>query len=168
LPNPTTKSKNSWKTRSRKCKPDPDDTAMLKYRTEYRVIYGDTDRMGVAYYGHYLRWFEIGRTELIRSWGLSYKSLEDGGVFLPVSEVHCKFLSSARYDDVLTIETSLDAGLRAGMKFDYEIFKAEDAKLLATGYTIHAFVDESGRVIRPPKFLRELAKERNTKFEGES
>ncbi len=131
---------------------------MLKHRTECRVIYGDTDKMGVAYYGNYLRWFEIGRTELIRSWGLAYKSIEDGGVFLPVSEVHCKFLSGARYDDLLAIETTLDTGIRAGMKFDYEVFNAEDAKLLATGYTVHAFMDESGRVIRPPKFLRDLVR----------
>lgn len=133
---------------------------MLKNRTTYRVIYGDTDKMGVAYYGNYLRWFEIGRTEMIRSWGLSYKSLEDRGVFLPVSEVHCKFVSSARYDEVVAIETTLDTGLRAGMKFDYEVFNEEKKKLLATGYTIHVFTEESGRVIRPPKFLRDLVREK--------
>ena len=133
---------------------------MLKNRTTYRVIYGDTDKMGVAYYGNYLRWFEIGRTEMIRSWGLSYKSLEDRGVFLPVSEVHCKFISSARYDEVVAIETTLDTGLRAGMKFDYEVFNEEEKKLLATGYTIHVFTEENGRVIRPPKFLRDLVREK--------
>jgi acyl-CoA thioester hydrolase len=129
---------------------------MLKHQTTYRVIYGDTDRMGIAYYGNYLRWFEIGRTEMIRSWGLPYKSLEDRGVFLPVSEAFCKFLAPAQYDDILVIRTTLDTELKAGMKFDYEVYSQADEKLLTTGYTKHAFMDPKGRVVRPPKFLREL------------
>ena len=132
---------------------------MLKHRTTYRVIYGDTDKMGVAYYGNYLRWFEIGRTEMIRSWGLAYKDLEDRGVFLPVSEAHLKFVASARYDDVLAIETSLDPGVRAGMKFDYRVLEQQTDKLLAEGYTVHAFMDANGKVIRPPRFMRQLVRE---------
>jgi acyl-CoA thioester hydrolase len=129
---------------------------MLKHQTTYRVIYGDTDKMGIAYYGNYLRWFEIGRTEMIRSWGLPYKSLEDKGIFLPVSEAFCKFLAPAQYDDLLVIQTTLDTELKAGMKFDYEVYSQTDEKLLTTGYTKHAFMDPQGRVVRPPKFLREL------------
>jgi acyl-CoA thioester hydrolase len=129
---------------------------MLKHQTTYRVIYGDTDKMGIAYYGNYLRWFEIGRTEMIRSWGLPYKSLEDKGIFLPVSEAFCKFLAPAQYDDILVIRTTLDTELKAGMKFDYEVYNQNDEKLLTTGYTKHAFMDPQGRVVRPPKFLREL------------
>jgi acyl-CoA thioester hydrolase len=131
---------------------------MLKHQTTYRVIYGDTDKMGIAYYGNYLRWFEIGRTEMIRSWGLPYKSLEDKGIFLPVSEAFCKFLAPAQYDDILVIKTTLDTELKAGMKFDYEVYSQDDEKLLTTGYTKHAFMDPQGRVVRPPKFLRELIK----------
>jgi acyl-CoA thioester hydrolase len=129
---------------------------MLKHQTTYRVIYGDTDKMGIAYYGNYLRWFEIGRTEMIRSWGLPYKSLEDKGIFLPVSEAFCKFLVPAQYDDILVIQTTLDTGVKAGLKFDYEVYSQLDEKLLTTGYTKHAFMDQQGRVVRPPKFLREL------------
>ena len=66
------------------------------HRTEYRVIYGDTDNMGVAYHANYLRWFEIGRAELFRSLGMTYKSIEEKGYFLPVSEVYSKFVDSAR------------------------------------------------------------------------
>ena len=139
---------------------------MLKHITTYRVIYGDTDKMGVAYYGNYLRYFEIGRTEMIRSWGLPYKALEDRGVFLPVSEAHCKFVASAQYDDVLVIETTLDLSVRAAMKFDYQVFNQQDRKLLTTGYTIHAFMDANGKVIRPPKFLRQLVKENAEKTKG--
>ena len=131
---------------------------MLKHQTTYRVIYGDTDKMGIAYYGNYLRWFEIGRTEMIRSWGLPYKSLEDKGIFLPVSEAFCKFLAPAQYDDILVIQTTLDTELKAGMKFDYEVYSQKDEKLLTTGYTKHAFMDPQGKVVRPPKFLRELIK----------
>jgi acyl-CoA thioester hydrolase len=129
---------------------------MLKHQTTYRVIYGDTDKMGIAYYGNYLRWFEIGRTEMIRSWGLPYKSLEDKGIFLPVSEAFCKFLAPAQYDEILVIKTILDTEMKAGMKFDYEVYHQADEKLLTTGYTKHAFMDQQGRVVRPPKFLREL------------
>jgi acyl-CoA thioester hydrolase len=129
---------------------------MLKHQTTYRVIYGDTDKMGIAYYGNYLRWFEIGRTEMIRSWGLPYKSLEEKGIFLPVSEAFCKFLVPAQYDDILVIQTILDTGVKAGLKFDYEVYSQLDEKLLTTGYTKHAFIDQQGRVVRPPKFLREL------------
>jgi len=129
---------------------------MLKHQTTYRVIYGDTDKMGIAYYGNYLRWFEIGRTEMIRSWGLPYKCFEDRGIFLPVSEAFCKFLSPAQYDDILVIQTVLDTELKAGMKFDYEVYSRDDDKLLTTGYTKHAFMNSQGRVVRPPKFLREL------------
>jgi acyl-CoA thioester hydrolase len=132
---------------------------MPKHQTTYRVIYGDTDKMGIAYYGNYLRWFEIGRTEMIRSWGLPYKSFEDRGIFLPVSEAFCKFLAPAQYDDILVIRTILNTGLKAGLKFDYEVYRQDDEKLLTTGYTKHAFMDPQGRVVRPPKFLRELINE---------
>jgi acyl-CoA thioester hydrolase len=137
---------------------------MLKHQTTYRVIYGDTDRMGIAYYGNYLRWFEIGRTEMIRSWGLPYKSFEDKGIFLPVSEAFCKFLAPAQYDDILLVKTTLDTELKAGMKFDYEVYNQEDEKLLTIGYTKHAFMDSQGRVVRPPKFLRELIKNHQQTF----
>ncbi len=125
-----------------------------KHRFTCRVIYGDTDNMGMAYHANYFRWFEMGRTEMFRALGLPYREIEDRGVFLPVSECQCKFLSSARYDDRITIETSLDLGMRAGVRFNYVIYKAEDDTPLATGYTKHACVDPQGRVVRPPAFLK--------------
>jgi acyl-CoA thioester hydrolase len=132
---------------------------MQTHRTTYRVIYGDTDNMGVAYHANYLRWFEMGRTEMFRALGLTYKKIEAKGVFLPVSEVHCKFKFPAQYDDMIIIETSLDSEVRAGMKFDYNILSGnDDRKLLANGYTIHACLNGNGRVIRPPDFIMELIK----------
>jgi acyl-CoA thioester hydrolase len=134
--------------------------AKLTHSTTYRVIYGDTDNMGVAYHANYLRWFEIGRTEMFRSWGLPYKEIEQRGIRLPVSEVLCKFIAPARYDEVLVIETALDAGVRGGVKFDYRIFGQDDHKLLARGYTRHACVDGQGKVVRPPQFLVSLIREK--------
>jgi acyl-CoA thioester hydrolase len=131
---------------------------MEKHRTTYRVIYGDTDNMGVAYYANYLRWFEIGRTEMFRSLDLTYKSIEDKGYLLPVAEVYCKFLSSARYDDVIIIETSLDPSVRAGMKFNYRVLREVDESELVQGFTKHAYMDRNGRVVRPPKFILEILK----------
>ena len=129
---------------------------MLCHRTTCRVIYGDTDNMGVAYYANYLRWFEMGRTEMFRFLGLTYKSIESKGVYLPVSEAYCKFKSPARYDDLIVIETTLDTRVRGGIKFDYSIFREDGKKLLVQGYTKHACLNGSGRVIRPPLFLLEL------------
>jgi acyl-CoA thioester hydrolase len=126
------------------------------------VIYGDTDNMGIAYNANYLRWFEIGRTELFRSLGLPYKEIEAKGIFLPVSEVYCKFLIPAKYDDLLTIETSIDLSLRGGIKFDYRLFVEENENMVASGYTKHAFVDHTGRIVRPPAFLTEIIRQNSS------
>jgi acyl-CoA thioester hydrolase len=130
----------------------------VAHRTTCRVIYGDTDRMGQAYYGNYFRWFEIGRTEFFRALGLAYREIEERGILLPVSETHAKYSAPAFYDETIVIETAVDPSVRAGIKFDYRIFRADGTTLLAEGYTKHAFVDASGRVVRPPAFIRELLK----------
>lgn len=129
---------------------------MPPFSTTCRVIYGDTDKMGVAYNANYLRWFEMGRTEMFRRLGLTYREIEERGIVLPVAEAWLKFLSPARYDDLLNITVVLDTTVKAGMKFDYEIFRNEDGELLAKGYTRHACLSSDGRVVRPPKFLRDL------------
>lgn len=131
---------------------------MLRHKTTCRVIYGDTDKMGYAYNANYFRWFEVGRTELFRSRGLTYKSIEARGIFLPVSEVYCKYTAPAQYDEMLLIETTLDAQVKGGLKFDYRIFSQESEKLLARGYTKHACVDREGKVVRPPEFIRQIIK----------
>jgi acyl-CoA thioester hydrolase len=112
--------------------------------------------MGQAYYGNYFRWFEIGRTELFRAWGASYRQIEEQGFFLPVSECRAKFSAPALYDDVIVIETAVDSAVKGGIKFDYRIFREKDQTLLAEGFTKHAFVDTTGRVVRPPDFIRKL------------
>ncbi len=141
---------------------------MLSNKTKCRVIYGDTDNMGFAYNANYLRWFEIGRTEMFRSFGLTYKEIESKGFYLPVSEVYCKYMAPAQYDDVLVIETSLDSTVRGGMKFDY-IICSEDGKIIfAKGYTKHACVNGNNRVVRPPGILLEIINKMSEKSSQKS
>lgn len=132
------------------------DCRKLTHCTPYRVIYGDTDTMGVAYHANYLRWFEIGRTELFRHLGMPYREIEARGLMLPVSEVQCKYLNPARYDDLIIIEATVNVGFRAGMQFDYAITSQDRSVTHTTGYTRHAFVNGRGKVVRPPAFIRDL------------
>ena len=130
----------------------------MNHRTDTRVTYAETDAMGIVYYAHYLRWFEVGRTELMRSLGFSYQEMEKQGTFLPVSEVFCKYHASARYDDVLVIETSVDFLKRASIQFAYRILRKSDGIELVTGSTLHAFIDHEGRIVKVPATLREKFK----------
>jgi acyl-CoA thioester hydrolase len=114
--------------------------------------------MGQAYYGNYFRWFEIGRSEMFRHLGLSYKEVEDNEIFLPVAEAHCKYATPAKYDEVLVIETSVDPTIKAGIKFDYKIFHEDGLILVAQGYTLHPYVNTDGKVVRPPGFMKEMLK----------
>ncbi len=128
-------------------------------KTNYRVIYGDTDKMGIGYHANYFRWFEIGRGEFFRTAGIVYSSIEEKGIFLPVSEVFCKFMSPVRYDDLIIIETCLDKDLKVKLEFEYRILSHNENIVHAVGFTKHVFLDKKGRVIRPPKFLKEIIME---------
>jgi acyl-CoA thioester hydrolase len=125
------------------------------HRVEARVTYGDTDAMGVVYHANYLRWFEIGRTEFMRHLGLAYKDLEDQGIYLPAVEVFCKYLISARYDDLLVIETTLDSLNRASIQFSYRILRKADGAEMVRGTTLHAFVNKEGKIVKVPGLLKE-------------
>ena len=122
--------------------------------TRVRVIYGDTDMMGVAYYATYLRWFEAGRNEFLRARGMTYRDFEAAsGLLLPVTEAHVSYRTPARYDDLLAVETSLAEVRRASARFEYRIVR--DGEVVATGHTVHACVDREGRVRRMPGELVE-------------
>ena len=123
------------------------------HRWVLRVRYGDTDRMGFVYYANYLRWFEIGRTELIRSLGTPYREVEEAGVSLPVVEASCRYRKSARYDDSIVIETGIASLERASVEFAYRVVRETDGELLATGRTRHCFLATDGRPARAPEFL---------------
>jgi acyl-CoA thioester hydrolase len=127
----------------------------VPHRTQIRVTYGDTDAMGIVYYANYLRWLEIARTEMMRHLGISYKTMEAEGVFLPVSELFCKFHRSAKYDDLLIIETRIDFLKKVSLQFSYRILRTEDGAELATGTTLHGFVSREGKIVRAPAALAE-------------
>jgi acyl-CoA thioester hydrolase len=130
-------------------------TTILTNITDYRVIYGDTDQMGVVYYANYLRWFERGRSEFLRQIGLPYAQIEAAGFHFPVAEVTCRYSQSARYDDVIEVATTLAELSRVYLLFEYKISRQVDQILLATGSTKHACIDHQGQVKRIPKMLIE-------------
>lgn len=114
-----------------------------------RVTYRDTDRMGYTYHSQYLVWFEMGRTELLRAQGTTYRQWEDDhGVYLPVRECSVRYVTPARYDDLVVVTTQIVRLTRASIAFDYTAVRQEDGSVLATGQTVHAFVDDTGRVLR--------------------
>jgi acyl-CoA thioester hydrolase len=121
---------------------------MTKNVSSYRVIYGDTDQMGVVYYANYLRWFEMGRTELLRQIGAPYTAVEKRGLFFPVTEVSCRYLRSARFDDEIAVETILQALGRATLVFGYKILRQNDGVLLVEGWTRHACLDGAGKLVK--------------------
>jgi acyl-CoA thioester hydrolase len=129
---------------------------MADSELEIRVRYAETDQMGVAHHASYLVWFEAGRTELIRSRGRSYAQIEADGWLLVVVEVRCRYLRPARYDDVLTIRTRVGAFGRATLAFEYEVSRNADGNVLASGTTVHAAVDRTGRARRIPEEIRRL------------
>lgn len=126
------------------------------HRYELRVRYGDTDQMGWAYYGNYLRWFEIGRAEMMRSLGRSYREVEEqDGVLLPVLDARCRYFRGARYDERVTIETGVLDVTRATLRFGYRVL-GEDGACCALGYTEHCVVTRDAKPVRPPKPLARL------------
>jgi acyl-CoA thioester hydrolase len=123
-----------------------------------RVIYGDTDQMGMVYYANYLRYFEIARNEYLRAAGATYRKFEEThGLMLPVVEAQVSYHRSARYDDELVILAAVHARGAASVRFEYEIHRAPGdvpGEKLVSGRTIHACITREGRVVRLPDDLR--------------
>lgn len=119
-----------------------------------RVRYGDTDCMGVAYYANYLYWFEVGRTEFCRARGKSYADWEEAGIFLPVVEARCRYKHPARYEDEITIYTRVGEVKASSVVFECRIERTSDGKPLASGWTRHAFVDGSGKLLKGDNPMR--------------
>lgn len=121
-----------------------------------RVIYGDTDQMGVVYHANYFRYFEFSRMEFFRARGGNYRELEEQGYQLPVVEVSAQYKAPARYDDLLVIRPTLSEVRRASLIFTYELFReGEPSSLLCTGRTVHACMGRDGKLRRLPEpFVR--------------
>ena len=128
---------------------------MKTSETEQRVYYADTDHGGVVYYSNYLKWFEIGRTEILRQLGFNYADFEKHGLIAPVVEVHCSYKFPARYNDMIIIKTMVSNIGNSSIKFNYEIINKKNSKLLAEGHTVNVFVDKKTmKSARIPDSLR--------------
>ncbi len=122
-------------------------------KTKIRIRYGETDQMGVVYHGNYPQYLEIGRIEWLRDMGISYKSMEESGVMLPVISISIKYIKSAKYDDVLEVITKLQKDPVVKIEFDYEIIN-EKKELIATANTVLAFIDKkTQRPIKCPDYI---------------
>ena len=113
---------------------------MIKYETKLRVRYGETDQMGYVYYGNYAQFFEVGRVEWLRNLGVSYKSLEESNIMLPVLNLNINYIKPAKYDDLLTIVTVLKKKPLVKIEFHLEVYN-EKNELLTTGFTSLVFID---------------------------
>jgi acyl-CoA thioester hydrolase len=120
---------------------------------EIRVIFGDTDQMGVVYYANYLRFFESARAAYWRDRGKSYKDLEAWGVALPVIEAHCAYKRPAHYEDLIVVDVDVSELRAASLRFAYRITRGD--QLLAEGYTRHAVIGTDGKPKALPQALRD-------------
>jgi len=132
------------------------DTAVATSVSTVRVRYAETDQMRVVYHANYLVWFEVARTDLLRSLGWSYREMEAAGVSLPVIEVHADYRQPARYDDELEIEARGRLLSPVRMEFQYTVRLRTDQTVVATGYSRHAAIGPSGRPCRLPARVRDV------------
>ncbi len=128
---------------------------MYSLTTSIRVRYAETDQMHGVYNGRYFDYFEVGRAELMRSLGLSYRQFEEAGFLLPLIEAYARYLKQVNYDDVIEVVAMLKEAPMARLRIDYEILRGSDR--MTEGYTIHSFIDaKSGRPVRAPKMFLDL------------
>ena len=131
---------------------------MKNHQVEVRVRYSETDQMGVVYHGNYIPYFEIGRVEWLRNKGISYKSMEESGIALPIVSMNINYKKSARYDELLTVHTTFKSQSSVKIEFDCAIYN-EAKELLTTAHFILVFLAlKTGRPIAPPDYFLELLK----------
>ncbi len=128
---------------------------MLSHKLQIRVRYGETDQMGYVYYGNYAQYFEMGRVEWLRNLGISYKRMEDSGIMLPVLNLKIDYKNPAKYDDLLTLKTTLLKKPSVRIEFGFEIHN-ESQELLTKGYTSLVFIDmKRNRPTKAPDYILE-------------
>lgn len=130
---------------------------MLEHSTRIRVRYGETDQMGYMYYGNYAQFYEVGRVEMLRSLGMTYRSMEEEGIMMPVLDMKVRYLKPALYDEEITVRVILEKMPGVRMHFRYELFN-ERNELINTGETTLAFIDmKRNRPCLPsPEFLEKV------------
>ena len=122
---------------------------------QFRVRYAETDQMGVVYHGNYFTYFEMGRTELLReATGVSYRDVEESATKMVVVKAECNFMKPAKYDDLLTLKTRVLRTTRASLEHEYRLFR--DGELLAVGKTKLATVDNNGKIVPVPDWIKNL------------
>jgi len=126
------------------------------HKVEIRIIYADTDQMGMVYHANYFRFLEIARTELIRNLGMSYKDFEDRGVYLPLKEAFIDFKIPIKYDDIIVVHAEIEKLKHVSLKIAYEIYGLENNRLHTKAYTIHPFVNKENRIIKPSSELYDI------------
>ena len=126
-----------------------------KNLTKIRVIYADTDALGIVYHTNYIKWFEVGRGELLRELGIPYSQIENMGYYLPLTEVNCHYLCPARYDQIVLIETQIIFVKRASIKFRFLIWDEKQEKTLVEGESVHACINKQGKIVRIPREITE-------------
>ena len=114
---------------------------MFSHSTKIRVRYSDTDQMGYMYYGNYAEFYEVGRVEMLRSLGLTYKSMEESGIIMPVTELKCKYIKPALYDEEITVKVFIDKMPSFRIHFRYELFN-EKEELINLGETTLVFINQ--------------------------
>ena len=131
---------------------------MIEYHdATVRVRYAETDQMGVVYHANYLVWFEVGRVELMRALGFEYKLMEsEDDCFIVVAEVNCRYLSPARYDELLRVRTRISEAGNRIVRYSYELLRDSDDRILATGATTHVICGRDGK----PKLLPQKYQEK--------
>ncbi|SKB34759.1 acyl-CoA thioesterase [Daejeonella lutea] len=130
---------------------------MFVHSTKIRVRYADTDQMGYMYYGNYAEFYEVGRVEMLRSLGLTYRSMEESGIIMPVTELKCKYIKPALYDEEITVKVTMETMPSVRIHFRYELFN-EKEELINTGETMLVFINqERNRPCLPPSdFMEKL------------
>ncbi len=129
---------------------------MLISETKFVVRYAETDQMGIVHHSNYPIWFEAGRTDFIKKLGVPYSSVENEGFMFPLIELNCKYLSSARYEDEITVITSIKKNTGTRAVFYYEVYKEGVKKPIATGETVHVWTNKELRPVNIKKCKPEL------------
>ncbi|OYV85437.1 MAG: hypothetical protein B7Z63_05495 [Ignavibacteriae bacterium 37-53-5] len=125
---------------------------MYSIRTGIRVRYAETDQMHGVYNGRYFEYFEVGRAELMRSLGMTYRQFEEAGFFLPLTEAYAKYMRQVQYDDMIEVVAMLKETPQARLRIDYEILRGSEK--MTEGFTVHSFVDVStGKPVRAPRLF---------------
>ena len=124
---------------------------------EFRVRYPEVDQMGYVHHSNYAIYFEMGRTELLRLCGISYREMEEAGVYFAVARLETRFLAPAKYDDILTLTTKTTRMTRARIEHEYKLYRKSDNRLLTEGHTVLASIDKTGQVaIIPDSFMAKI------------